>query len=132
MTEALLLNLLADTILVVHFLFVCFVVLGLGLIYLGYFWQWAWVRNRRLRIAHLAVIGVVVLQSWLGMICPLTTWEMALREAAGQTVYTGAFVQHWLHQLLFFNAPAWVFIVVYTLFGILVAASWFVVRPHQQ
>lgn len=131
MTDVMFMSLLADTILVVHFLFVCFVVLGLVAIYLGYFLNWSWVRNRFFRIAHLLGIGIVVLQSWLGMICPLTTWEMALREAAGESVYVGSFIQHWLHHLLFFDAPQWVFMVLYTAFGALVLASWLVVRPRR-
>ena len=63
------------------------------------------------------------------MICPLTIWEMALREKAGAAVYAGSFIQHWLHKLLYWQAPDWVFIVVYTVFGALVLASWFIVRP---
>ena len=129
MTRESLLIFLADAILVAHFLFVCFVVLGLLAIYLGYFLNWAWVRNRLFRITHLIAIGVVVLQAWLGMICPLTTWEMALRDAAGEAVYAGSFVQHWLHKLLYYTAPDWVFIVLYSAFAALVLASWFVVRP---
>jgi hypothetical protein len=81
-------------------------------------------------LAHLIAIGVVVLQSWLGIICPLTTWEMALREKAGDAVYAGTFVSHWLETILYYSAPAWVFVLCYTVFGLLVLASWFWVRPH--
>ncbi len=129
MTRESLLIFLADAILLVHFLFVCFVVFGLLAIYLGYFLNWAWVRNRLFRITHLIAIGIVVLQAWLGVICPLTTWEMALREEAGTAVYSGSFVQHWLQSLLYYTAPDWVFTVLYTAFAALVLASWFVVRP---
>ncbi len=65
-------NLLADTILVVHFLFVVFVVFGLILILIGLLAQWSWVHNRIFRITHLAAIGIVVLQAWIGQLCPLT------------------------------------------------------------
>ena len=123
---------LADAILVVHVLFVAFVVFGLVLILAGGVLSWSWVRHRRFRIAHLAGIGVVVLQSWLGMICPLTTWEMALRAKAGDVTYSGAFVAEWLERLLYYRAPWWVFAVVYTVFGALVVASWFWVRPYQR
>ena len=129
MSEQSLLLLLADALLLIHVLFVGFVVLGLVAIYLGFFLHWRWVRNRWFRILHLMAIVIVVLQAWLGMICPLTTWEMALREQAGAAVYAGSFIQHWLHQLLYWQAPDWVFIVVYTVFGALVLASWFIVRP---
>jgi hypothetical protein len=119
----------ADALLFVHVLFVAFVVFGLLLILAGGLFSWHWVRNRRFRIVHLVAIGVVVLQSWLGMICPLTTWELALREKAGAAVYSGTFVAHWLESILYYSAPAWVFVVGYTFFGLLVLASWFWVRP---
>ncbi|EHJ91501.1 hypothetical protein KUC_3051 [Vreelandella boliviensis LC1] len=111
-------------------LFVAFVVLGLFAVYTGYFLNWQWVRNRVFRIVHLCAIGYVVIQVWLGVVCPLTVWEMALRAEAGAATYSGSFIQHWLHSLLYFTLPEWVFVVVYTLFGSLVLASWFVVRPN--
>nr|WP_279538463.1 DUF2784 domain-containing protein [Pseudomaricurvus alcaniphilus] len=120
---------MADAILVVHVMFVLFVTLGLCAIYLGYFLSWHWVKNRVFRIIHLLAIGIVVLQSWASVICPLTSWEMALREAAGAEVYSGSFIQHWLHSLLYYSAPDWVFVVLYTLFGGLVIASWYLVPP---
>jgi len=120
----------ADLLLFSHVLFVAFVVFGLVLILVGKVRRWNWVRNLWFRVAHLAAIGVVVLQSWLGVICPLTTWEMALRERAGDVVYAGSFIAHWLESILYFRAPAWVFVVGYTAFGALVVASWFWVRPR--
>jgi len=121
----------ADVLLFIHVLFVAFVVLSLFLIFAGKFRRWAWVKNPWFRIGHLLAIGVVVLQSWLGMICPLTIWEMALREKAGDTVYAGTFVSHWLDTILYFSAPPWVFIVCYTAFGLLVVLSWFWHPPRR-
>lgn len=80
---------------------------------------------------HLVAIAIVVAQSWAGVICPLTIWEMALRAEAGSTTYSGSFIQHWLQSLLYYSAPEWVFISLYTVFGSLVLASWFVVRPNK-
>ncbi|MEL7612995.1 DUF2784 domain-containing protein [Vreelandella titanicae] len=127
-----LLLMLADTFLILHVLFVAFVVLGLVAIYAGYFFNWRWVRNKTFRIVHLCAIGYVVVQAWLGVVCPLTTWEMALRAEAGAVTYSGSFIQYWLHNLLYFTLPEWVFVVVYTLFGSLVLASWCVVKPCQR
>jgi Protein of Unknown function (DUF2784) len=121
----------ADLILFVHVLFVAFVVLGLVFILVGKLLSWSWVRNPWFRSAHLAAIGVVVLQSWLGVICPLTTWEMALREKADDAIYSGSFVSHWLETILYYRAPQWVFVVGYTVFGALVAVSWYWVRPRR-
>ena len=120
----------ADGLLVGHVAFVLFVIVGLLLILAGGMAGWSWVRNRRFRIVHLVAIGVVVLQSWFGMICPLTTWEMALRERAGVASYEGAFIAHWLGELLYMDAPPWAFALAYTGFGALVVASWYWVRPR--
>ena len=73
---------------------------------------------------------LVTLQSWFGVICPLTTWEMALRRRAGDATYAGEFIAHWLEQILYYRAPPWVFVVCYTIFAALVVASWFWVRPR--
>jgi len=121
----------ADAILLIHVLFVIFVVLGLLLIFAGKFLNWRWVHNFSFRLTHLLAIGVVVLQSWLGAICPLTVWEMNLREKAGDSVYEGSFIAHWLQTLLYYRAAEWVFVLLYTLFGALVIASWYWVRPRR-
>ena len=123
-------SMVADAILVTHVLFVVFVVLSLILIFVGKFLSWLWVRNPWFRVTHLLGIGVVVLQAWFGVICPLTIWEMDLRSKAGETIYEGSFITHWLNQLLYYQAPSWVFVVCYTTFGGLVLASWFLVRPR--
>jgi hypothetical protein len=122
----------ADAILLLHVLFVLFVVLGLLLVFAGRLAGWAWVRNRAFRIAHLVAIGIVVLQSWFGVICPLTTLEMWLRSRAGDATYAGSFIAHWLDTLLYYQAPAWVFAICYTAFGGLVVASWYWVRPRSK
>jgi hypothetical protein len=120
----------ADAVLLLHVLFVAFVIAGLLLILAGRLLSWDWVRNWWFRVIHLGAIGIVVLQAWLGVICPLTRLEMYLRDNAGDTTYAGSFVAHWLEAILYYRAPAWVFAVAYTLFAIAVAMSWVWVRPH--
>lgn len=121
----------ADLLLILHTLLVAFVILGLLATLIGYVRNWRWVRNYWFRLSHLVVIAVVVLQSWLGVLCPLTSWEMALRERAGEAGYDGSFIEYWLQSLLYYSAPDWVFILVYTVFGALVVLSWFLVRPRR-
>ena len=82
-------QLAADAILILHFGFVVFVVGGLLMIFIGHRLGWRWIYGIRFRLLHLAAIGVVVLQSWLGALCPLTVWEMQLRELAGDLTYQG-------------------------------------------
>lgn len=122
----------ADALLVIHVLFVGFVVFGLLLIVAGGIRGWSWVRNPWFRLTHLVCIGVVVVQSWFGVICPLTTWEMAMRGRAGDATYAGSFIAYWLGELLYYQAPAWVFALAYTAFGLLVVASWLWIRPRRR
>jgi hypothetical protein len=121
----------ADITLFLHVSFVAFVVVGLALIFVGKVRAWECVRNPWFRWIHLAAISIVVLQSWFGVICPLTTLEMALRSRAGGSVYPGAFMAHWLEEILYYDLPAWVFAICYTAFGALVLVSWFWIRPRR-
>lgn len=120
---------LADLVLAVHVAIVLFVILGVVLIVLGNVWGWRWVNRLWFRLAHLATILVVVAEAWLGLVCPLTTLEMWLREQAGSRVYAGSFIQYWLQRLLYYQAPDWVFILLYSLFALLVLAVWWRYPP---
>lgn len=131
-------RLLADLVLITHAAFIGFVVFGLLMIVAGGALGWGWVRRPVFRLAHLGAILYVVIQAWFGVMCPLTTLESTLRERAGQDPYApDGFIAHWLRSIIFFEASPWVFTVIYTLFGLLVAATlvWVPIRwpngPHR-
>lgn len=47
--------------------------------------------------------------------------------AGGEQRYAGSFIQHWLHQLIFFDLSERVFTIAYVAFFLAVALSlWFV------
>jgi len=117
---------LADAVLVLHFVFVLFVVAGFALILAGGGLGWRWVRARSFRIAHLAAIVFVALESLVGMTCPLTSLENALRPEAP----TQSFVGYWVARLLYYDLPEWVFAVAYVAFACAVAAAWKLVPPR--
>lgn len=125
-------QLLADLVLMLHVSLVLFVVGGLVLIVLGNLRGWPWVNAWWFRLAHIATIGVVVAEAWWGIVCPLTTLEMWLREQARDSTYSGSFIEHWLQALLFWQAPPWVFTAAYTLFGLAVAAAWWQFPPRRR
>lgn len=120
----------ANVTLVLHFSYVAFVVLGLLAIWLGVMFRWTWIRNRWFRGVHLAMIAIVVFEAWLGIVCPLTTWENWFRQKSGQSIYDGDFIAIWLHGLIFFEAPAWAFTCVYTLFGLAVMGTFWIAPPN--
>jgi polyferredoxin len=101
--------LLADALLVVHFLIAGFIVLGLVLVWIGVLAGWDWIRNPWFRYLHLAAIVFVAGEALLGYACPLTIWEDLLRGGARPD----SFVGRWVYRLLYYNAPEWVFTSLY-------------------
>jgi len=85
---------MADLVVVLHFAFVLFVVLG-GLLVL----RWP-------RLAYLHVPAAVwgVLIEFAGWICPLTPVEKTLREGAGGAGYEGGFIEHYILPVLYPSA----------------------------
>lgn len=84
-------RLLADLVLLVHLLFVLFVVLG-GLLVL---------RRPRLAWLHLPAAAWGALIEFTGGVCPLTPLENRLRRLAGQAGYEGGFVEHYVTAALY-------------------------------
>ena len=110
---------MADTVLLLHFGIVLFVVVGLLLIVAGNLARWRWVNAWWFRLLHLASIAFVVAESWL-------------RVQAGQTGLGRGFVEHWVSRLLYYQAPGYVFTLAYTLFGLLVLAAWWAYPPTRR
>jgi polyferredoxin len=123
-------QLLADAVLSLHVAIVVFVVGGLIFIIVGNLCAWDWVNALWFRLAHLAAIAIVVAEAWSGAVCPLTTLEMWLRAKARATTYAGTFIEHWLQRILYYEAPAWVFTLGYTVFGLIVVATWWYFPPR--
>jgi len=97
----------ADFLVILHLAFIVFVLLG-GLLQL----KW-----RRLIYLHLPAVvwGILVeLQGWL---CPLTPLEQHVRRLAGETGYSGGFIQHYLLPLIY---PAGLTRELQTLFALCV------------
>lgn len=122
----------ADVVLVAHAAFIAFVVGGQLLIVAGWLGGWDWPRHLPFRVLHLAAITIVVLESWCGITCPLTWLEFTLRpEGAGPAGHDG-FIAYWLHRLIFYDAPSWVFTVIYTAFGATVVAAFVFYPPRRR
>jgi hypothetical protein len=122
---------LADAILVLHFAIALFIVAGLLLAWLGAPLRWRWIRNWSLRALHLGAIVFVAAETLLGIACPLTVWEDALR-GGGLLARAGpsGFVERWVSHWLYYDFPPWVFAASYVGFAALTALTWRWVPPH--
>lgn len=119
-------TLLADIILVLHFAIAAFIVGGLVLTYLGAALGWQWIRDIRFRLAHLAGITFVAAEAVLGIVCPLTLWEDALRYGSGDR----SFVARWVSRLLYYDLPEWGFTAAYVAAAFATAVAWWLVPPR--
>jgi Protein of Unknown function (DUF2784) len=82
---------LADALVLAHFAFVAFVVVG------G-FLTWRW---RLAALAHLPAFAWGVWIELSGAICPLTPLENHWRTLAGERGYSGGFVEHYVVPVLY-------------------------------
>lgn len=124
-------SLLADAVVILHAAYVSFVLLGLVAILVGIPLRWKWTRNFWFRAIHLVMITVVVFEALLGITCPLTTWEYELRVAAGEDAESESFMGRLMHDLIFYDAPQWVFTVGYCVFGACVLATFIFAPPRR-
>ena len=123
----------ADAILVLHFAFVAFVVLGLMITWIGYFFRLKFIRNAKFRVCHICAMGIVLVESLIGMICPLTEWENRLRIKGGEgRIYEASFIKKWIHKIMFYEFSEQTFMVIYILFFALVFFTFWFIPPQRK
>jgi polyferredoxin len=88
-----------------------------------------WARSLAFRGAHLAAIGFVAAESLLGIACPLTVWEDALR---GRNPGGESFVGRAVRSALYWDLPEAVFTAIYVAFALLVAWTWWRWPPERR
>ena len=84
-------RLLADAIIIIHLIFILFVISG-GLLAL---------RNKRWSIVHLPAVIWAAAIEFKGWICPLTPLENWFREKGGNAIYQGDFIEHYLLPIIY-------------------------------
>ncbi len=85
------LQLLADLVLVAHLGFIIFAVFG-GLLVL---------RHRWVPLVHLPSVAWGAFVELTGRVCPLTPFENALRRGGGDAGYPGGFIEHYLVPIVY-------------------------------
>ncbi len=113
---------LADSVLILHLLFIGFVILG-GLLALRCPWM---------ALAHIPAAYWGAFIELTGGLCPLTVMEVELRRIAGGAGYSGSFVEYYLLPIIYpagltrdiqFGLAAWVILINVAIYGGLVYRS---------
>ena len=112
----------ADLLMIIHFLWVLFMVIGLPL--------GLWLRSPTLRWVHFGGMMATALLAATGMYCPLTVWEEAMR---GQTdpgfTYGGSFLARNLSPILYPQIESWMIRSASAVWGFLTIGSMVLKRP---
>ncbi len=115
----------ADILMIIHLLWVIFMILGLPLGLL--------LRSPTLRWIHFAGMTVTALIAAVGIFCPLTTWEEQLRRAADPYFsFEGSFLARHLGPILYPDISAAVLRWVSVGWGVLTVVSMVLWRPGKE
>jgi hypothetical protein len=123
---------LADIIALIHLGYVILVILGFALIVAGVIFKWQWIRNPWFRVLHLAAIIAVAIEAIVGVSCPFTVLEFRLRYPSGSVQERSSFIGNFIDSVLFYEAPAWLFTIVYSGFAVLVAVTFIIAPPKRK
>jgi uncharacterized protein DUF2784 len=92
---------LADTVLILHLVFIAWVIFGALL-----------TRGRpRLALVHVVTLLYGIIVEVTTLVCPLTFAENWCEAHAGVSPYHGPFVLHYLDAIVYPNLPGWLLIV---------------------
>jgi len=121
-------KIIADIIVVVHFGWVLFMLLGFVLSLWGFFWReffnW-WL----FRILHLFGIVYVVLLAVLRQYCPLTILENTLRARYNPILtYPGSFIVHYINRLVYPDVNPLILLIP-TIFIAVFTVVIFIIKP---
>ena len=117
--------LLADALMLLHFLWAAFMVIGLPLGLL--------LRSPTLRWVHFGGMVITAIIAAAGMYCPLTVWEESLRWEADQSFnFEGGFLAHHLSSILYPQIEPWILRSASVLWGALTVVLMVVIKPGRK
>ena len=119
---------LADIVLIIHFILIAFMLAGILITPLAYKFNLTIFKNFRLRALHLTLMVFITLEVLVGIQCPLTFIERIFR---GLKQEHHSFLGEWISQLIYWNVPGEAFLAVYSACLIWVCTMWKIFPPKQ-
>ena len=112
-------KILADLVVLVHFLWILFLVFGA---------LWG-VKNKAIKITHLSGLFFAILIQVFDWYCPLTHFEFWLRSRHNPSIaYAGSFIIHYMERLVYLEISQ-TGVLVATI-GLVIFNSWFYLRKR--
>ena len=115
-----------EIVLFFHFFIFLFITFSFFLIPFGYFQKWEWVKNKYYRLIHLVLMGIILIETILGFMCPLTILENFLRN----NIEVDNNLTQIIHQIMYWNLPNYQFIILYILSFSYLIFLWFFFKPN--
>ena len=115
-----------EIVLFFHFFIFLFITVSFFLIPFGYFQKWEWVKNKYYRLTHLVLMGIILIETILGFMCPLTILENFLRN----NIEVDNNLTQIIHQIMYWNLPNYQFIILYILSFSYLIFLWFFFKPN--
>ena len=124
-------KILADIIVVTHFAWIIFMLVGFIFTIAGFFWK-RFFDRWLFRTLHLCGIAYVSLLAILGKYCLLTIWENSLRQKYDPGLaYPGSFIIYYIEKLVYPDVNPLV-IQIPTVFIAVFTIVVFIVRPPRR
>ena len=115
----------SEIVLLFHFCIFLFMILSFFLIPLGYYKKWKWVKNKYYRLIHLVLMGIILIETILGFMCPLTMLENFLRN----NIEINNKITQIIHQIMYWDLSTYQFIILYLLSLLYLIFLWFFFKP---
>jgi len=118
----------ADLIVVIHFAWILFMLVGFLLTLCGFFWKkfFDWWLFRALHLCGIAYVGLLAV---LRQYCPLTILENTLRAGYNpELTYPGSFVVHYIERLVYPDVVP-LAILIPTIFIAVFTIVVFIIKP---
>ena len=119
---------IADVLLLIHFGLAACITTGFFIIPLGYKLGWNWIKKRNLRLLHLFLMGVITTETIVGLTCPFTVLENMFRDVD----YSMSFMPYWVAEILYWDLPSQVFVLLYSLCFGWVLILWKICPPIER
>jgi hypothetical protein len=103
-------KILADIVVLIHFLWIIF-------LFLGALWG---IKNKAVRIFHLSGLAFAFIIQVFGWYCPLTYLEVWLRSGHDPSLtYTGSFIVHYVERIVYIELSRYlIFVLTLVLCGL--------------